>query len=230
MALDMRAAEYLWTEFGDFWTYWLAERFCGRFVDIEGQRVRVIDQLPKQELGAVLMALLSSDRARNGRTDTPDVLLDAVGESALEAQKLAALIVQPCFDLPGKGLVKEKRQRPGKKKHAWDWKRVMGLAFGPMGMSPESFWSLTLPEWIAYLGGYSQAEQIHMRKLAWLSRNQLIAAGVSPKDVTIGALLGEKEKRPKRTPIFDPETEKDRARKKIMERLRKNAENKGAAS
>ncbi len=224
MAIDMRAAEYLWGELGDLWPYWLAERLCGRMIDVDGQHVRVVDQIPKEELSLVLLALLSSDRENAGRTDTAETILEAVGEDLLDAQKMVALIVQPCFALPGKGISKEKRSRRGKKKHPWDWKRVMGIAFGPLRMSAETFWSLTLPEWIAYLGGYSEIERRHLQKLAWLSRNQLIAAGAKPNEVTVAKLMGEPEPRRRRQPLYDEETRKEMDRKKIIDRIQKDRE------
>jgi hypothetical protein len=199
LACDMRAAESLYGAVGELWPYWMVERCVGSVYEIDGQTIRVADQMPSEELATLLIALLASDRSRSGRIDTVKSILDAIGpDGLLEAQQAATYVVQPCFAIPGKGLVKEKRRRARKRKAPWDWKRVLEVAFGPLGLRPEVFWSLTLVEWHMLQNGYAESERIDMRKRAWQSRYQLIAGGAKPEDVTISNLLGERDRKPRR--------------------------------
>lgn len=84
---------------------------------------------------------------------------------------------------------------------------------------------MTLAEWRVAVEGYSEAAQTRRREHAWVVSHLLIAAGCEPDKVTPAKLLGEPEKRPRRTPIYDPETEAARERKKIMARIAKTREN-----
>jgi Phage tail assembly chaperone protein, TAC len=197
LACDMGAAQELYAAHGEHWTYWLAERCGGRISSpMDGFSVRVVDPMSNDELGSLLVALLAGDRRRNNRIDTVQSVLDAIGSDGLmDAQRLATLVVVPCFDIPGKGLTKERRRRPRKKKESWDWKRVLEIALGLLRLTPETFWSLTLVEWHTLMSGYAERERGEMRKIAWASRNQLISAGAKPEDVSVAKLLGEKELR-----------------------------------
>jgi len=85
---------------------------------------------------------------------------------------------------------------------------------------------MTLAEWRAAVAGYADAAMDRRREQAWEVSHLLIAAGCDAEKVTPAKLLGEKEPKPKRTPIFDPETQQARERKKIMDRIRKDAERK----
>jgi hypothetical protein len=215
LACDMRAGESLYGAVGEFWPYWLAERCVGSTQGLAGYTVRFTDELPKEELGILLVALLASDRAKRPCVDTVESVLQSIGDDdLLEAQKLATEVVQSCFAIPGKGLVKEKRQRRRRKKEPWDWKRIVETAFGPMGLSREEFWGMTLIEWRTSMSGYVERERISMRKLAWISRNQLISAGAKPEDVSIEILLCEKTaKRHSRGPFLAEEEKKEKAKR-----------------
>jgi len=82
---------------------------------------------------------------------------------------------------------------------------------------------MTLAEWRAAMEGYADATMGRRREQAWVVSHLLVAAGCEPEKVTPAKLLGEKEPKPKRTPIFDPWVEQQRAAKMITERLRRKA-------
>lgn len=83
---------------------------------------------------------------------------------------------------------------------------------------------MSLAEWRAAVDGYTEAVMDRRREQAWVLSHQLVAAGCDAEKVTPAKLLGEKEKKPKRTPIYDPETQQAMERKKILARIARDTE------
>lgn len=84
---------------------------------------------------------------------------------------------------------------------------------------------MTLAEWRAAVDGYAETATDRRREQAWVLSYQLIAAGCEPDKVTPAKLLGEKVKR---TPIFDPDVQRQKEKEKIMAKLRRQAQKRGA--
>lgn len=219
LACDMRCVAVLWDEVGDEWAAWLSERFAGTLMEAEGKTVRMAAQIPAADLGVALFALLASDRARRPRIETPETIVEALGERAVEAQGVAMNAIAPSFGIEGKGLERERKRRKSKPK-PWDWRLVLETALGLMGLKPDVFWSMTLAEWRAAHDGFAAREKRRMRSAAWVLSYQLTAAGCDADKVTPAKLLGEREpkKRVRRSADGEPKLPID----KLYEVLKSN--------
>jgi hypothetical protein len=107
----------------------------------------------------------------------------------------------------------QRDERASKPDRAWNWFRVLRLAFGPLQIDPQRFWRLTFAEWRALLAGYADRIKADRRSQAWVLSHLLVAAGCDPNKVTPAKLLGEKERPRKVEPAQPPIDE-------ILRRLR----------
>jgi hypothetical protein len=81
-----------------------------------------------------------------------------------------------------------------------DWKGIKQLAFGPLNLSHEQFWSLTIAEFNDLVEGYVWREERQMERMAQLA--VWITAPHLKKPWTVEKLLGKKKEteQPKITP------------------------------
>lgn len=200
LACDMRAVAVLWHEIGDDWPAWLTERFAGVVMPApDGTEVRMAAQIPPADLGLALYALLASDRAERRVIESPASILDeldAAGMPLGDFQVAAMDAVAPSFGVHGKGLEREPKRKAidGKRKRkpkAWDWRLILETGLGLMGLSPDTFWRMTLAEWRCMHDGYVARHKRYMRARAWSVSYLLSAQGADPDKVRPAKLLGE---------------------------------------
>lgn len=104
LVCDMNAGATLF-EHDPHWTLWLAERFVARPQKVGGKMVMQLPPLSPIDLSVALHALLSTDRVKSPRDESPESLRTAIGINQIaELQQACTRAVLAGLGVPGEGI------------------------------------------------------------------------------------------------------------------------------
>lgn len=79
-----------------------------------------------------------------------------------------------------------------------DWEEMKRIAYGPLNLMPEQFWSLTYKEFLELVEGYKYRNELEWRKIAQLA--SWIMAPHLKRPISADKLLGKDKKKKRTTP------------------------------